>query len=145
MVKVFIKKNKESAIIPTRASGGSAGYDLYACINDQILLHKNEIQIIPTGISLLIPNGYEGQVRPRSGLASKYGITLPNSPGTIDSDYRGEIKVPLINLINSSFYIKPRMRIAQILIKKTEEIDFVLAKNLTSTNRGENGFGSSGI
>nr|CAH7766164.1 unnamed protein product [Callosobruchus chinensis] len=124
----------------------SAGMDLYAALDDSVILNPLERLLIPTGIVIAIPNGFEGQVRPRSGLAAKHGITVLNSPGTIDSDYRGEVKVCLINLSNQPYEIKRGDRIAQILITPVPEIIWNNIEEFYAkeTARNEGGFGSSG-
>jgi dUTP pyrophosphatase len=118
--------------------------DLRAFIPDTILLAPMQRQIIPTGLFIELPIGYEAQIRPRSGLALKHGITVLNSPGTIDADYRGEIKVLLINFGNETFEIKKGERIAQMLISQHTTAEFVLVETLSETNRGEGGYGSTG-
>nr|CAH7719359.1 unnamed protein product [Callosobruchus chinensis] len=124
----------------------SAGMDLYAALDDSVILNPLERLLIPTGIVIAIPNGFEGQVRPRSGLAAKYGITVLNSPGTIDSDYRGEVKVCLINLSNQPYEIKRGDRIAQILITPISQVIWDDREEFYTeeTVRNEGGFGSSG-
>lgn len=144
MIKILFQKHSPLAIKPSKATSGSAGYDLYACIEKPIILTPHKISTIPLGFSIALPPDYEAEIRPRSGLASKHGITLPNSPGTIDSDYRGEIKIPLINLIKNPFTIEPKMRIAQMLIKKNTLIEFEEVNMLEETKRGASGFGSTG-
>jgi dUTP pyrophosphatase len=123
----------------------SSGMDIYACLNNSIDILPMERQLIPTGISISLPKGYEAQIRPRSGLALKYGITLLNSPGTIDADYRGEIKIILINLSNKAFKVNHGDRIAQMIISKVEKANIEIVETLDETNRGEGGFGSTGI
>jgi dUTP pyrophosphatase len=141
MLNIKLKKLSPSAKIPKKMSIHAAGYDLYSCNEKKIILKTNEIKLISTGIALSIPPGYEAQVRPRSGLAVKNGIGVLNSPGTIDADYRGEIKVILFNFSKNDFQIKPKMRIAQIIFNKHEEVNFTLAVELDETDRGEGGFG----
>lgn len=126
-------------------TSGSAGFDLFAAIDYNILLAPMQTAIVPSGIAIELPIGYEAQVRPRSGLAFKHGITILNSPGTIDSDYRGEISLLLINLGKESFNILPGMRIAQIIIAKYEKVDIKITEYINSTERGIKGFGSTGI
>ena len=144
MIEILFKRHCSSAITPSKATTGSAGYDLHACIEQPIVLSPQKITLIPLGFSIALPCDHEAEIRPRSGLASKHGVTLPNTPGTIDSDYRGEIKIPLINLIKKSFTIEPQMRIAQMLIKKIPTAKFIEVDNLEQTKRGSNGFGSTG-
>ncbi|WP_343289062.1 dUTP diphosphatase [Wolbachia endosymbiont of Encarsia formosa] len=147
-IKVEIKKlsHGKSLPLPCYATMQSAGMDLYAALDDSIILNPLERLLIPTGIVIAIPNGFEGQVRPRSGLAAKHGITVLNSPGTIDSDYRGEVKICLINLSNQSYEIKRGDRIAQILITPVPEIIWNNIEEFYAkeTARNEGGFGSSG-
>ena len=121
-----------------------AGVDLKAVLEASITLLPLERKIIPTGLKIALPEGYEAQVRPRSGLAAKFGITVLNAPGTIDADYRGEIGVILVNLSNEAFMIKPGERIAQLVVAKFEQIDWKLTQELSETDRGEGGFGSTG-
>ena len=130
---------------PTSASKYSSGVDLFSAEEHEISIKPNEIKLISTGIKLDIPQGYEGQVRPRSGLALKYGITVLNTPGTIDSDYRGIVKVILINLGKEEFSIKRGDRIAQLVIQKVYFPKFKTVQSLNKTKRGEGGFGHSGI
>ncbi|HHV27284.1 dUTP diphosphatase [Anaerosalibacter bizertensis] len=136
--------NKSPFPLPKYKTEGSAGADLYANIKSQEVLKPLERILVPTGISVSIPSGYEGQVRPRSGLALKHGITLANAVGTIDSDYRGEIKVILINLSNEDFIIKRGDRIAQLVFTKYEKVKFIEVDSLNSTERGTGGFGHTG-
>lgn len=130
--------------MPFYATDGSAGADLYACLQDPIIVKPHEWTIIPTGIMAEIPSNYEMQIRPRSSLALKYGITLLNSPATIDSDYRGEIKVILINHSSNPYKIENSDRIAQIVISKSVRAEFCEVDDLTDTSRGNGGFGSTG-
>lgn len=145
MIELKVKKVRENAILPEYQTPFSAGLDLCACIEEDITINPNEIKMIPTGISIELPDGYEAQVRPRSGLASKFGITILNTPGTIDPDYRGEIMVIMINLGKEPFIIKNGMRIAQMIISKFERVNIKLVDELTPTLRGNGGFGSTGI
>ena len=130
--------------LPEYATSGSAGLDLKANLESSVVLQPLERAMIPTGIFIEIPDGFEAQVRPRSGLAMNYGITCLNSPGTVDSDYRGELKVILINLSRQEFAIKNGERIAQIVISKVEKARWVPVIKLQSSGRGEGGFGHSG-
>ena len=142
---VLIKKlNNNSFELPKYQTEGSVGMDLSAFIENDILIKPNERELIPTGIAVSLPQNIEGQVRPRSGLSLKYGITVLNSPGTIDSDYRGEIKVILINHGDDPFIIEHEMRIAQMVVAKYQRIQFKLVKELASSERGSRGFGSTG-
>jgi dUTP pyrophosphatase len=143
-IQIQIFENLGDIPLPSYASMGSAGMDLYAAIEDEIVLSNLERKLIPTGIAISIPQGYEGQIRPRSGMAYKHGITVVNAPGTIDSDYRGQIFVPLINLSGADFKIERGMRVAQLVIAKHETINWNIVKLLSNTERGEGGFGSTG-
>jgi dUTP pyrophosphatase len=129
--------------IPEMATSGSAGYDL--CASQKVIIKSGEYEKVPTGIRISMPNGLEAQIRPRSGLAAKYGVTVLNAPGTIDSDYRGEICVILINHGKNDFIIEPGMRIAQMVFSKVIKVDFKQVEELDQTNRGEGGFGSTGV
>lgn len=137
--------NKSNFPLPEYKTKGAAGVDLKANIEEEIVLKPLERKLIPTGLYVEIPEGYEGQVRPRSGLAIKHGVTVLNAPGTIDSDYRGEICVILINLGNEDFVINPGDRIAQFVLNKYECIDFELIDKLSDTERGKGGFGHTGV
>jgi dUTP pyrophosphatase len=130
--------------LPVRMSGGAAGFDLHAAIADAAAIGPGGIRVVPCGLAMAIPPGYEAQIRPRSGLASRHGITVVNSPGTVDSDYRGEIKVALINLGREAFRIEPGMRIAQIVILPVPQVELVEVDELDATARGAGGFGHTG-
>jgi dUTP pyrophosphatase len=130
--------------LPEYATAGSSGMDLRAAVESSIVLRKMERVLVPTGIFISLPAGYEAQVRPRSGLAVKHGVTVLNSPGTIDSDYTGEIKVPVINLGQEDFTIERGMRIAQIVIQKVVRANLLKVSSLQETDRGQSGFGSTG-
>jgi len=136
--------NKSNNPVPAYKTGGSSGLDIRASLNKEVILHPNQRLAIPTGIHLELPQKIEAQIRPRSGLALKNGITVLNTPGTIDSDYRGEILVILINLSGSSFKINNGDRIAQIVISRVEQIKWEEISKLKKTERGEGGFGSTG-
>lgn len=136
--------NKGSQPIPEYATEQSAGVDLRANIEDGILLEPLSRALVGTGLYIQLPKGFEAQIRPRSGLAAKHGITVLNSPGTIDADYRGEIKVILVNLSHQSFVINPGERIAQMVIATHEKVEFNVVDKLDETARGEGGFGSTG-
>ena len=142
---VLIKKIHKDAILPRYGTDYSAGCDLNALINENIVLEPSKTCIIPTGISVSIPSGYEIQIRSRSGLAAKNGIFVLNSPGTIDSDYIGEIKVILANFSNTNFVIENQMRIAQMVLTQYTKITFKEVNELEATKRGEGGFGSTGL
>lgn len=130
--------------LPAYQSEHAAGMDLCACLDGPVTIETGETLVIPLGFAMAVPVGYEAQVRPRSGLASKHGITLPNSPGTIDADYRGEVKVPLINHGPIEFTIQPGMRIAQMLIKPVPRTAWIEVDKLPPTDRGDGGFGHTG-
>ncbi len=136
--------NKSSFPLPEYATPLSAGMDLRANIIDDMPIGPLERKLVPTGLYLAIPEGFECQVRPRSGLAAKHGITVLNSPGTIDADYRGEIKVLLVNLSNNTFTIEPGERIAQMVVARHEHVQWESVTSLDETERGEGGFGSTG-
>lgn len=119
----------------------AAGYDLYSCHQQNIILKKGEVKLVPTGIAISLPAGYEAQIRPRSGLAIKHGIGILNAPGTIDADYRGEIKIILFNYGKEDFIITPETRVAQMVIAKHEIVDFAVTEELDETTRGSGGFG----
>ncbi|MDR0677709.1 MAG: dUTP diphosphatase [Holosporaceae bacterium] len=144
-MEIRLKKLEDSISLPSYATAGSAGMDLRAAISEKILLKKRERKLVPTGISMAIPCGYNGEVRPRSGLAYENGITVLNSPGTIDSDYRGELKVLLINLGEDDFWIEPQMRIAQLVIQKCEIVSWNIVEHLEDTGRSNGGYGSTGV
>ena len=136
--------NKSAYPLPEYATALSAGLDLKANITEPVTLNPLERVLVPTGLFIALPEGTEAQVRPRSGLAAKHGITVLNSPGTIDADYRGEIKVILVNLSNEPFVINPGERIAQMVVARFERAQWVEVQELDSTERGEGGFGSTG-
>ena len=143
MVKVKIV-NKGRQQLPAYATSQSAGMDLRANIEEPIELQPLERRLIPTGLFMALPDGYEAQVRPRSGLALKHGITVLNTPGTIDADYRGEVGVILVNLSNTPFTIEPGERIAQMVIAKYEQAALEEVEVLDETERGAGGYGHSG-
>jgi dUTP pyrophosphatase len=134
----------EDVQLPDYKTYGSAGMDIRAAVNEPLIIQKGTIGLVPTNLSVEIPEGYEIQVRPRSGLAINDGIGILNSPGTIDSDYRGEIKIILINLGQKDFAINRNDRIAQIVLNKVEQIQWTVSEDLDSTERGSGGFGSTG-
>lgn len=144
-VRVLRLPHAEELPVPARATSGSAGVDLRAAIATDLTLAPLERALVPTGFCLEIPPGWEGQVRPRSGLAIRHGITLINSPGTIDSDYRGEVAVPLVNLGGEPFVVRRGDRIAQLVICPVSAVDFEEVEVLVETSRGDGGFGSSGL
>jgi dUTP pyrophosphatase len=130
--------------LPSYATEGSAGLDLLAAVDTEIVLQPGERKLVPTGLSIALPPGYEAQVRPRSGLALNHGITLINAPGTIDSDYRGEIKCPMTNHGDAPFHITRGMKIAQMIIARHEIAELEEVAELPSSTRGTGGFGSTG-
>lgn len=136
--------NKSPHALPSYQTNGSSGMDLRAHLEKDILLKPMERSIIPTGLFVALPLGYEAQVRPRSGLAAKHGLTVLNSPGTIDADYRGEIGVILINLSDTEFTVKNGQRVAQLVISKHARGEWISVQNLSDTSRGSGGFGSTG-
>ena len=144
--RIFIKKVSTNPLfkLPKYESNGAAGMDLSADINAKVELQPLERFLFPTGIAISLPNDLEAQIRPRSGLAIKNGITLLNTPGTVDSDYRGEIKVILVNISNDKYTIKPGDRIAQMVLSQFVQGQFELVENLDETDRGSSGFGSTG-
>ena len=135
----------EGAVIPSYKTDGAAGADVCAFLNEPVCIASGAFAMIPTGLFFEIPQGYEIQVRPRSGLAAKNGITVLNTPGTIDSDYRGELKIILINLGKETFTVNNGERIAQIIVSPVTVADFKITDSLSSTERGEKGFGSTGV
>ena len=136
--------NKSNNALPAYETAGSAGMDIRAFVEVEVILKPFERKLVPTGLFIELPLGYEAQLRPRSGLAFKHGISLPNSPATIDSDYRGEIKVALINLSNEDFSIKNGDRIAQMIIAQHSRAEWISVQELNDTDRGHGGFGSTG-
>ena len=145
MQKIIIFGDYEAGKGPVYGSPLASGADIKACIDEEIVIGPGEISLIPTGIRLQIPEGYEGQVRPRSGLALKYGVTVLNTPGTIDSDYRGEIKIILINHGEKPYTVRKNDRIAQLIFSPIIQAEFIQKKELSTSDRGRNGFGSTGI
>ena len=146
-LEVKVLENGFGLPLPKYETEGAAGLDLFAATkeNKKILIAPNSAEMIPTGIAIAVPSGYEAQIRPRSGLAAKNGITVLNSPGTIDSDYRGEILVMLINHSKKDFEVLRGMRIAQMVMSKIEQFNLISVDELNTTDRGKDGFGSTGI
>jgi len=144
MIKIKIQLSGD-AVIPKYQSPGAAGADICANVDEPVILSPGKTKLIPTGIFMEIPEGYEAQIRPRSGLALNHGITVLNSPGTIDSDYRGEIKIILTNLGEEDFKIEKGMRIAQVIFARVFRGEFTIVEKLNTTDRNEGGFGHSGI
>jgi dUTP pyrophosphatase len=144
MQKVLFEKIRASATMPQSQTSEAAGLDLFADIATPLQIAPLQRMLISTGIAIALPKGYEAQIRPRSGLAYKYGITVLNSPGTIDSDYRGEIKVLLINLSDKAYVVHPQDRIAQMVIAPVTTLELIEVDRLSETKRGSGGFGSTG-
>jgi dUTP pyrophosphatase len=144
-ISLKVLENACGIELPSYATAGSAGLDLRAAIPESVVLKKGERALIPTGLVMAIPAGHNGEIRSRSGLAYKNGIAALNSPGTIDSDYRGEVKVLLVNHGSEDFLIERGMRIAQLVIQKYETINWNLAESLDETCRSEGGYGSTGV
>ena len=138
------KRLSELAVVPAYQSEHAAGLDLHAATTDPVEISAGGIEIIPCGFAMSLPAGWEAQVRPRSGLATKHGISIPNAPGTIDADYRGEVRVILVNLGEDSFEIERGMRIAQMVIAPVTQASFTEVDSLSETERGSGGFGSTG-
>ncbi|HMD37448.1 MAG TPA: dUTP diphosphatase [Vicinamibacterales bacterium] len=134
----------EGLPLPAYQTAGAAGMDLHAAVSDNVVVDPGSIVLVPTGLEIAIPSGFEAQVRPRSGLAVKHGISLPNTPATIDSDYRGEIRVPLINLGRETFVVSRGMRIAQLVVAPVMRVAWEEVAELPSTARAAGGFGHSG-
>ena len=146
MNKIEVKMvAQQGAVIPSYKTEGAAGADVCAFLTESVTIEPGSFAMIPTGLFFEIPVGYEIQVRPRSGLAAKNGITVLNTPGTIDSDYRGELKIILINLGKQAFVVNNGERIAQIIVSPVTVADFKLTDSLSDTKRGEKGFGSTGV
>jgi dUTP pyrophosphatase len=143
--KLKVRKLRENARVPSYAHEGDAGLDLYACLDGTITLKTGERALIPTGIAVELPQGFEAQIRPRSGLALMHGLTLLNSPGTIDNGYRGEIGIIVINHGTEAFEITDGMKIAQMVIAKFTTVTVVETDDLNATNRNTGGFGSTGV
>lgn len=142
-MKIQIKKLKESAVLPEYQTAQAAGMDLHACLDAPVTLKPMERRMIPTGLAIALPDGYEAQIRARSGMSIKHGITMVNGIGTVDADYRGEIGALVINLGTEDFVVEPSMRIAQMVIARYEKVSRQEADALDETDRGEGGFGST--
>lgn len=145
ILKIKKLENFRELTLPKYETAGSAGMDLTASIDEDIIIKSGEIKLIKTGIAIALEKGFEAQIRPRSGVALKNGITVLNTPGTIDSDYRGEICVILINHSKLDFIVSRGMRIAQMIIAKYEQAEIIAVENLDETVRGSSGFGSTGV
>ena len=137
--------NKGHQPLPAYATSQSAGMALRANIDESIVLHPMERRLVPTGLHIALPQGFEAQIRPRSGLALKHGITVLNTPGTIDADYRGELMVLLVNLSSDNFVVNDGERIAQMVVARHAQVQFVPVTELDSTERGEGGYGHTGV
>lgn len=144
MVELKILRLSHNKNLPEYKTEGASGMDLFAAISEPITLKSLERHLIPTGIKIEIPKGYEAQIRARSGLSIKHGITLINAIGTVDSDYRGEVCIPVVNLSSEAYTILPEERIAQMVICKVEQAEIVVTEELADTERGIGGFGSTG-
>lgn len=144
-IRVLIKRLEGCDLpLPAKSTSAAAGFDLRACVSESLTLKPGRRVLIPTGFSIALPTGWEAQIRPRSGLAAKWGITLLNSPGTIDSDYRGELKVLVINHGDEDFVVNRGDRVAQLLVAQVPDVSFQEADQLPDTERGEGGFGHTG-
>ena len=144
MTVLKIKRLENNRILPEYKTEGAAGMDLCAAISEPVELKPLERKLIPTGLKIELEHGYEAQIRPRSGLSIKHGITLINCVGTIDEDYRGEVCIPVVNISNEAYTIQPDERIAQMVIARAEQAEIEVVTELTDTVRGEGGFGSTG-
>lgn len=144
MTILKIKRLSNNRFVPEYKTEGAAGMDLCAAITEPVTLKPLERTLIPTGLKIELEHGYEAQIRPRSGLSIKHGITLINCVGTIDEDYRGEVCIPVVNLSNETYTIQPDERVAQMIIAKVEQADVEVVEELTATVRGAGGFGSTG-
>ena len=145
MTEILIKKLSKEVTLPKYETDGSSGLDLAACIDKNIEIKPGKSEIIPTGLAVAIPKNFEIQIRPRSGLAAKNQISVLNTPGTIDADYRGELKVILINLSNKSFIVEKGLRIAQMVLCPVTKAKLKEVESLENTKRGSGGFGSTGV
>ena len=143
-MKLKIFRMEHNKNVPEYKTEGAAGMDLCAAISEPLVLKPLERKLIPTGLKIELEHGYEAQIRPRSGLSIKHGITLINCVGTVDEDYRGEVCVPLVNVSNEEYIIQPQERIAQMVIAKYEQADIEVVTQLSETERGSGGFGSTG-
>ena len=143
-MKIRRLPSSEGLPLPAYQTAGAAGMDLHAAVGEDLVIEPGGIVLVPTGLAVAIPEGFEGQVRPRSGLAVKHGISLPNTPATIDSDYRGEIRVPMINLGRETFRVSRGMRIAQLVVAPVVRVSWDEVSHLPATDRAGKGFGHSG-
>ena len=144
VIRIRRLPHAEGLGLPSYASAGAAGADLRAAVGDELRLAPGERAAVPTGLILEIPPGWEGQVRPRSGLALRHGLTVVNAPGTIDSDYRGELKILMVNLGEAEVSIRRGDRVAQLVVAPAPQVDFSVAEDVGATDRGAGGFGSTG-
>jgi dUTP pyrophosphatase len=144
MIRVSVTKLSPLAAVPAYQSPGAAGMDLSAAIDLSVTIAPGARELVPCGIAIALPDGYEAQVRPRSGLAVKFGVTVLNAPGTIDSDYRGEVKVLLVNHGREPFLVEPGMRIAQLVVAPVSRVEWETVDDLSATARGAGGFGHTG-
>lgn len=145
-MKIYVKRlHSHDLPLPQYMTPGASGLDIYAAVDDEVIIPPGKICLVPTGLSIAIPEGYEAQIRPRSGLALKHGITLLNTPGTIDADYRGEIKVIVINLGDKEYILKRGERIAQMVFSRVEKVELEETDDLEITERGSGGFGHTGV
>jgi len=142
---VKVKRLNPKALLPAYQTEHAAAMDVHACLNEAMTLQPLERAMVPTGLAFEIPEGYEMQVRARSGLSIKHGLTMVNGVGTIDADYRGELHILMINLGQEPFVIEPDMRVAQLLVTRYEKVSLQLTETLSETDRGEGGFGSTGF
>ena len=143
-VKVKRLAGGEGLPLPTRMTAQAAGFDLAAAVAEPLVLKPGDIRLVPCGFAVALPRGYEAQVRPRSGLASRHGVTLINTPGTIDADYRGEVQVPLVNLGRADFTVERGMRVAQMVVLPVPPVSLIEVDELDATDRGTGGFGHTG-
>lgn len=143
-MRLSIVKLRDDAILPVYQTAGAAGADLHACLDEAVVLRPLERKVIPTGLAMSIPEGFEVQIRARSGMSIKHGITMVNGIGTIDADYRGELGILLINVSQEDFVIEPGMRVAQMVLARYEKVEWDQVNELDSTERGTGGYGSSG-
>ena len=143
-MRLSIVKLRDDAILPVYQTAGAAGADLHACLDEAVVLRPLERKVIPTGLAMSIPEGFEVQIRARSGMSIKHGITMVNGIGTIDADYRGELGILLINVSQEDFVIEPGMRVAQMVLARYEKVEWDQVNELDTTERGTGGYGSSG-
>ena len=143
-MRLSIVKLRDDAILPVYQTAGAAGADLHACLDEAVVLRPLERKVIPTGLAMSIPEGFEVQIRARSGMSIKHGITMVNGIGTIDADYRGELGILLINVSQEDFVIEPGMRVAQMVLARYEKAEWDQVNELDTTERGTGGYGSSG-